>query len=90
MDNDRVFAPYAFTLIAAITSVITASVVAGFAVLPSTGVFLEHLAMSLGFRGLYKSFGGFDWVYATAEFAGMITAEAAEATAPAGGAQAAA
>jgi hypothetical protein len=89
LDNDRVFATYACTLIAAITSVLAASVLAGFAVLPSTGVFLEHLAMSLGFRALYKSFGGFDWLYATAEFAGMITAEAAEASAPSGGAQAA-
>ena len=38
-------------------SSITASVISGIATLPSMGVFLEHLALSVGFRAAYKSFG---------------------------------
>lgn len=73
MDNDRVFAAYTLTLVAAVASMITASVLAGFATLPSAGVFIEHLAMSLGFRLAYKSIGGFEWVTAAAEAVGFIT-----------------
>ena len=76
MDNDRVFAIYALTLASGVTSIITASVLAGFTTLLSMGVFLEHVAMSLAFRGAYKSFGGFDWIYTAGEIAGMITSNA--------------
>ena len=76
MDNDRVFAIYALILTACVTSSIAASLLAGFSTLPSMGVFLEHLAMSLVFRGAYKSFDGFDWVYSFGEIAGMITVDA--------------
>ena len=71
MDNDRAFTLYALTLIAIIGSVITASVASGIATLPTAGVFLEHLALSLGFRTAYKSFGGFDWVYEWADTLGL-------------------
>jgi hypothetical protein len=81
VDNDKIFATYTLTLIAAVASVITASVAAGFATVPTAGVFLEHVALSLTFRGMYKSFGGFEWAYAVAEFAGMITEEATPAPA---------
>ena len=36
---------------------------AGVASLPTFGVFLEHLLLSLLFRAAYKSIGGFDWVF---------------------------
>lgn len=62
MSNDRAFAAYGLILIAGVASVITASVMAGVATLPSAFVFLEHLALSLLFRTAYKSFGGFDWL----------------------------
>jgi hypothetical protein len=73
MDNDRIFTIYALTLIAGVTSVITASVLAGVATLPSAGVFLEHVAMSIAFRGAYKSFGGFEWLQTAGAFFGFIT-----------------
>ena len=62
MDNDRVFAAYSLILIAGVASVITASVLAGVATLPTVGVFLEHILLSLLFRAAYKSIGGFDWI----------------------------
>ena len=62
---------YALTLIGIIGSVITASVMTGVATVPTTGVFLEHLALSLGFRTAYKSFGGIDWVYDLADALGL-------------------
>ena len=71
MDNDRAFTVYALTLVGIIGSVITASVMTGIATLPTAGVFLEHLALSLGFRTAYKSFGGFDWVYEWADTLGL-------------------
>lgn len=73
MDNDRIFAAYTLTLVAVVASVITASIMAGFATLPTAGVFIEHVAMSLGFRAAYKSFGGFDWLISTAQAIGFIT-----------------
>lgn len=76
MNNDKIFTIYAVTLVAGVASVISASVIAGVATLPSLGVFVEHLAMSLIFRGAYKSFAGFDWVYTAARNVGFITAPA--------------
>ena len=87
MDNDKAFTAYALTLVAVITSVITASVMAGFATLPTAGVFIEHLALSVGFRAAYKSFGGIDWVYTLADTLGLYENDHI-ATPPAGGAQA--
>jgi hypothetical protein len=77
LENDRAFTLYALTLIAIIGSVITASVATGIATLPTAGVFLEHLALSLGFRTAYKSFGGFDWVYEWADTLGLYERRAA-------------
>lgn len=88
MDNDKIFAAYSMSLVGAIASVITASVMAGFATLPTVGVFVEHIALSLTFRAMYKSFGGFEWAYQAAQFAGWITAEAADAASPSTGAEA--
>ena len=75
MDNDRIFTIYALTLIGGVASVITASVLSGVATLPSAGVFLEHVAMSIAFRGAYKSFGGFEWLYTVGQAFGFITLE---------------
>jgi hypothetical protein len=61
MNNDKVFALYACTLIAGIGSVITATVLAGVTTMPSPLVFLEHLAMSFTFRAAYHSFAGPVW-----------------------------
>jgi hypothetical protein len=61
MNNDNVFAIYACTLVAGIGSVITASVLAGLATMPTPLVFAEHLAMSFTFRAAYKSFAGPVW-----------------------------
>ena len=58
MENDKLFSLYAFTLLAGVASVATASVMAGIAALPSLGVFAEHLVLSLTVRGAYHSFGG--------------------------------
>ena len=61
MDNDKTFAAYALILIAGVASVITSSVLAGFATLPTPTVFLEHVALGLMMRASYKTIGGFDW-----------------------------
>lgn len=58
MENNRIFGIYTAVLIGAVLSVITASVMAGVAVLPSFFVFVEHIAMSLLFRAAYKSLDG--------------------------------
>ena len=62
MSNDRAFAIYALIVISGVASVITASVMAGIATLPTPLVFAEHIALSLAFRAAYKSIGGFDWM----------------------------
>jgi hypothetical protein len=61
LDNDKVFTGYALILIAGVASVITSSVLAGFASLPTPAVFLEHVALGLMMRASYKTIGGFDW-----------------------------
>ena len=81
MQNDKIFAAYTVTLIALIGSAVTASVMAGMATIPSAGIFLEHLALSLTLRGAYKSFAGFDWFFVTARAAGFIT-QASELATP--------
>lgn len=61
MYNDKHFALYAVILLSGVASAITASVMAGFATLPSPAVFLEHVALGLAIRASYKAIGGFDW-----------------------------
>ncbi len=67
MQNDRAFAIYALIVVSGVASVITASVMAGIATLPTPLVFAEHIALSLLFRASYKSFGGFDWITGSEE-----------------------
>ena len=61
MENDKAFAVWALALIAAVGSVLTASVASGIAALPSPMMFAEHLVMAFGVRAAYKSFGGVTW-----------------------------
>jgi hypothetical protein len=60
LDRNKAFTIYALTLIAGVASVITASLMAGFATLPTPMVFVEHVALGLGIRAAYKYIGGFD------------------------------
>jgi hypothetical protein len=60
LDRNKAFAIYALTLIAGLASVITASLIAGFATLPSPMMFVEHVALGLGIRAAYKYIGGAD------------------------------
>jgi hypothetical protein len=48
-------------LVAAVGSLLTASVAAGIALAPSPLVFLEHVALGLAIRAAYKSIGGWNW-----------------------------
>ena len=75
MNNDRAFTLYALVLIAVVGSILTASVFAGIATTPSAGVFLKHLALSVGFRTVYKSLDGFDWAYELADALGLYELE---------------
>jgi hypothetical protein len=79
LQNDKSFAAYALILIAGVTSVLTASVLAGFARLPSPQVFLEHVALGLLMRASYKSIAGWNWADWT-----LTSGRAADATATAG------
>lgn len=61
MDNDKLFTIYVLALTGGLASVITASVMAGIATVPSPLVLVEHLAMSFGIRAAYKWVGGSSW-----------------------------
>ena len=61
MDTEKRFVAYALVLVAAVASVLTASLFAGVARLPSPLVFLEHVALGLAMRASYKSMGGWNW-----------------------------
>jgi len=74
MDNDKVFTVYALTLIAGVLSVISASVMAGVATLPTPLNFVEHLALSFGFRAAYKSLAGPGWWQAPTQLSEVLPA----------------
>jgi hypothetical protein len=61
VQNDKAFAVAATLLFAGLASVLTASVLAGFAALPAPLVFLEHVALGLAMRASYKFIGGWNW-----------------------------
>jgi hypothetical protein len=58
MDNDKAFAIWAVVLIGAVASLLTGSVAAGMATLPSLSSFAEHVTLGLVIRTSYKSFAG--------------------------------
>jgi hypothetical protein len=74
LDNDKAFTLYAAILIGSILSVLTASVLAGVAALPTPLVFAEHLAMSLIFRAAYKSLAGPGWYRLPTELSEVLPA----------------
>jgi len=61
LHNDKAFAAYALTLTVGLLIVLGCVLALGAAKPPPALMFLEHLAMGLGVRWAYKSFGGFDW-----------------------------
>jgi len=61
LDNDKAFAIYALALITGLATLLTVSLMAGFATLPAPLTFLEHLSLGLAFRAAYKGIGGFSW-----------------------------
>ena len=84
MASDKAFGIYAVAMIGMVASVITASVMAGFATFPSLLVFLEHIALSLLFRAAYKSLDGPYGLFSKrveegASVETLVPAEAAEA-----------
>ena len=84
MTNDKCFGIYAITLLAAVASVLTASVMAGVTTVPSPLMFLEHLALGLRFRAAYKSIPGLDnvdwpWQVDAAQAGVVETLEPAQA-----------
>jgi hypothetical protein len=84
LDRNKAFTIYALTLIAGVASVITASLMAGYATLPTPLLFVEHVALGLGIRAAYKYIGGFDlsdWTFTGEPI--PAASEAVEAT-PAG------
>ena len=80
MDSTKAFTIYALLLISLFASVITASVMAGMATLPTPLGFAEHLGLSLVIRAAYKSLDG---PYPLFSFLSPAT-EAAEADSPSG------
>jgi hypothetical protein len=61
MSNDKAFTFFAVALVAAVLSVLTASVMAGVASVPTPLSFVEHLFFTVGFRAAYKSLDGPVW-----------------------------
>lgn len=61
MNDDKIFAAYALTLALGLLAVLGIALSLGIAKPPPAVMFLEHLALGLGVRFAYKSFGGFDW-----------------------------
>ncbi len=58
MDSNKAFTLYALLIISLFASVITASVMAGMAALPTPLGFIEHVGLSLLIRAAYKSLDG--------------------------------
>jgi hypothetical protein len=73
MDQDRIFANYAFCLIGGVATVIACLVSLGIADLPSVDFLVEHAGLAVLFRASYKSFDGSNWVRDALERSGMIT-----------------
>jgi len=67
LDSDNRFTLYAVILISAVASVISASVMSGFATVPAPLFVAEHLGLGLLFRASYKSFGGIEWPFESAD-----------------------
>jgi hypothetical protein len=73
VQNDRIFAIYAFGLISCVLSLLACSVSVGLASVPAFAVLVEHVAMGLAVRAAYKSLDGSNIVVWALELSGMMT-----------------
>ncbi len=74
LKDDKIFASYALSLIAAVVCMLAVLVYSQVATAPTAAAFMEHLAVGLLFRGAYKSLDGSNFIRETLEFTGMIGA----------------
>ncbi len=75
--NDKAFAIFAISLVAAIGSLFTVAVATGIAAVPPIAFIVEHVALGLAIRTAYKSFDGSNPVIDFMEFYGWKSAEQA-------------
>ena len=61
LEDDKVFRAYVLLTASGVASVITATILNGNVTLPSPALFLQHLAMSYGFRAVCKWIPGARW-----------------------------
>jgi len=84
VESNRAFGIYVAVLVGAMLSVVTATVMAGVTTLPTFFTLVEHVSLSLLFRGAYHSFAGPYHVFDTL-FESRTAKAAEQATAPATG-----
>jgi len=72
LKDDKAFATYALSLIAAVVCLLSAVVYSQLGTPPTAAQFIEHLAIGLLFRGAYKSLDGSNFIRDTLEFTGMM------------------
>jgi hypothetical protein len=75
VSNDKVFGIYAVGLIGMVALMWASLVAVGVATMPSMAFLVEHVALGVSLRAAYKSFAGFDWLFAGLELAGFMTPE---------------
>ena len=76
MNNDKAFAIFAFSLVAAVASLFAIAVATGIASLPTIAYLVEHGALALFIRSGYKSLDGSNPIIDFLEFYGWKTPEA--------------
>ena len=84
MESNRAFGIYVAVLVGALLSVITTTVMAGVTTLPTFLTLVEHVSLSLLFRGAYHSFAGPYHVFETI-FEGRAAKAAEQMGAPSTG-----
>jgi hypothetical protein len=72
VDNDKIFATYALSLIAGTITLVTAIFMGSGHSFPPFAFVAEHLALSLLFRSAYHSLDGSNWIVSALELSGMI------------------
>ena len=73
--NDKAFAIFAISLVAAIGSLFTLAVATGIASVPPIAFIVEHVALALGIRTAYKTLDGSNPIVDFLEFYGWKSAE---------------
>lgn len=61
MNDDKVFAAYAFALIGGAAMVLTALLMAGIAHVPPAAMIVQEVGLGLLIRAAYKSIAGWNW-----------------------------